>query len=37
VLTVTREGISRITVFGGGPHLVARFVNAGPDYTAISP
>src|ERR1700733_3602788 len=37
VLTVTRAGISRITVFGGGPDLVARFVNAGADYTAISP
>jgi RNA polymerase sigma-70 factor (ECF subfamily) len=37
VLTVTQAGISRITVFGGGPDLVARFVNAGPDYTAISP
>jgi RNA polymerase sigma-70 factor, ECF subfamily len=37
VLTVTQAGISRITVFGGGPDLVARFVGAGQDYTAISP
>jgi RNA polymerase sigma-70 factor (ECF subfamily) len=37
VLTVTRAGISRITVFGGGPDLVARFAKAGADYTAISP
>jgi RNA polymerase sigma-70 factor (ECF subfamily) len=30
VLTVTQAGIARITVFGGGPDLVARF---GPDRT----
>lgn len=34
VLTVTRAGISRITVFGGGPGLTARFGNAGAGYTA---
>ena len=32
VLTVTRAGISRITVFGGGPDLAARFGNAGAGY-----
>jgi RNA polymerase sigma-70 factor, ECF subfamily len=32
VLTVTRAGISRITVFGGGPGLAARFGNLGADY-----
>jgi RNA polymerase sigma-70 factor (ECF subfamily) len=31
VLTVTREGISRITVFDGGPGLTARFGPAQPD------
>jgi RNA polymerase sigma-70 factor (ECF subfamily) len=36
VLTVTRTGISRITVFDGGPGLTARFRDAGPDYTPIS-
>jgi RNA polymerase sigma-70 factor (ECF subfamily) len=25
VLTVTQEGIARITVFGGGPDLAAKF------------
>ena len=25
VLTVTRAGIARITVFGGGPDLIAKF------------
>jgi RNA polymerase sigma-70 factor (ECF subfamily) len=32
VLTVTPAGISRITVFGGGPDLVARFSTAGAGY-----
>jgi RNA polymerase sigma-70 factor, ECF subfamily len=31
VLTVTRAGISRITVFGGGPGLTARFGRTLPD------
>ena len=30
VLTVTPAGISRITVFGGGPDLAARFSNRSP-------
>jgi RNA polymerase sigma-70 factor (ECF subfamily) len=34
VLTVTPAGISRITVFSGGPGLTARFGNAGTGYTA---
>jgi hypothetical protein len=31
VLTVTRAGISRITVFDGGPGLTARFGRTLPD------
>jgi RNA polymerase sigma-70 factor (ECF subfamily) len=41
VLTVTRRGIARIFVFGGGPDLVAKFglppVHPGRGSSALSP